>query len=137
MKAFLIFEFRFASSIKPAFPVACFVFRPHPPSSGVFLLHLLSRNQPMTFSRWGLRPPGSFPCRTACSPPPPLCRAQTQDVTSFENLGGRGGEMGGKAGGHIYDNFHVDAICLSSKDWFDNVLSCSEGNMFQAWRGKF
>lgn len=43
----------------------------------------------------------------------------------------------GWGGGDLYDIFHVDAICLSSKDWFDNVLSSSEENMFQAWRGKF
>lgn len=129
MKAFLIFEFRFASSIKPTFPVACFVFPP-PARSVVFLLHLLHRNQLRTFSRWGLRPPGSFPCRAACSPPPQLCRPQMQDVTSLENLGGGGG-------GNLHDIFHADAICLSSQDWFDNVLSCSEGNPFQAWRGKF
>lgn len=136
MKAFLIFEFRFASSIKPTFPVACFVFPtpPHPPPlSRVFLLRLLYRNQPRTFSRWGLWPPGSFPCRTACSPQPSLCRPQMQDVTSFKNLS----ESGGGVGGDLYDIFHVDAICLSSKDWFDNVLSSSEENMFQAWRGKF
>lgn len=61
MKAFLIFEFRFASSIKPTFPVACFVFPTPPPWSIVFLLHLLHGNQPRAFSRWGSLASGQLP----------------------------------------------------------------------------
>lgn len=138
MKAFLIFEFRFARAIKPAFPVACFVFSgptPHqPPLANSFSPSFALQKPAKDLLQMGSLAPRQLPLQDGLLSPAFTPQAPDAGCNIFPS------RKRGRDGWDLQDIFHVDATCLSSKDWSDKVLSCSEEHgrtVFQAWRGKF
>lgn len=89
MKAFLIFEFRFASSIKPTFPLLCLL---HPNSLVNSFSPSFALQKPAKDLLWvGSPAPWPLPLQDSLLPAVSTLGPQMQDVTSFKNLSESGG----------------------------------------------
>lgn len=103
MKAFLIFEFRFASSIKPAFPVACFVFRPHPPLVGSFSPSFAPQKPAKEILQMGSLAPWQLPLQNCLLSTTSTLQGPDARCNIFQKSWGKGGEgRWGERRGDLY-----------------------------------